>query len=64
MEDQSSTLASTIVVTITPQGINSPVIHTDTEEEQIRMQGLLAQIAPCLDVADAIVKKADLGVTG
>ena len=61
MEVQPSTLtkteASAIVITFTPRGIDLPVILADSEEAQIRMQGLLNNIAPCLDVASAIIKR-------
>ena len=61
MEVQPSTFAetesSTIVVTFTRRGVQLPVIHADSEEAQIRMQGLLNNIAPCLDVASAIIKR-------
>jgi len=47
-----------IVVTFTLEGMNPPVISGDSEQEQIQMEELLEKIQPCLDVADAIIKKA------
>ena len=68
MEDQFNTpteaAASTIVVTITPQGVQPPVIHTDTAKAQAQMEKVRDLIQPCLEIADAIVKRADLGATG
>jgi len=53
----TKTEASTIVVTFTPKGIESPVIHSDSEEMQLQLEGLLSRIAPCLDIASAIIKR-------
>ena len=68
MEDQSNThiktAASTIVITLTPEGVELPVIHADTEEAQAQMKGLLGQIKPYLDVVDAIIKKTSAGPRG
>lgn len=68
MDDQpnapTKTTAGTIVVTITSQGVEPPVIHTETAEAQTRMENICNLIQPCLDVADAIAKRADLGAMG
>ena len=48
-----------LIIAITPEGVESPVIHADTERDQIQMEGLLMKIAPCLNIADAILQKGD-----
>ncbi len=53
-----------LIIAITPEGVESPVIHAGTEEEQIQMQRLLGHIVPCLNIADAILQKGDLVATG
>ena len=53
-----------IVVIITPQGVESIDIHADTEQDQVVLEQLLDRIRPCLDVADAIIRKTDPGARG
>jgi len=53
-----------IVVTFTSEGMKPLVISADTEGEQIQMEEWLEKIQPCLDVADAIIKKGDPGPKG
>ena len=53
-----------IIITVTTQGIEIPVINADTEEEQTEMEKVLKRIQPCLDVGDAILKKSDPGPKG
>ena len=53
-----------IVVTFTPEGMNPPVISADSEQDQAAAEELLERIRPCLDVADAILKKSSAGPRG
>ncbi len=53
-----------IVVTFTPEGMEPPAIRADTEQEQAAAEELLELIRPCLDVADAILKKSSAGPRG
>ena len=69
MEDQSSeantrSMNPKLIVVFTPRGMECHSINADTEEEETLMQRLLGQISPCLDIADAILKRGDLGATG
>ena len=48
-----------IIIAVTTKGIEIPVINADTEQEQTEMEEVLKRIQPCLDVADAILKKSD-----
>jgi len=50
-----------LIVVFTLEGMESHTINADTEQEQARMERLLSRIKPCLDVADAILKRGDLG---
>ena len=54
----------TIVIRITPEGIQPPEIHADSESEQKAADEILERIRPCLDVADAIIKKGSPGPRG
>ena len=55
---------SKLIIVFTPGGMESHTIIADTEQEQEQIEGLLGQIKPCLDIADAILKRGDLGPTG
>ena len=57
-------MSSKIVVTFTLQGMEHPAICADTEQEQAAAEELLERIRPCLDVADAILKKSSAGPRG
>lgn len=51
-------------VSFTLQGLASVQVVADTEQEQEFGTELLKQIRPCLDVADAILKKTNAGPRG
>jgi len=53
-----------ILVVFTSEGMESSVINADSEQEQLQMDELLDRIRPCLDVADAILKKTSAGPKG
>ncbi len=53
-----------VIVTFTPEGMNPPVISADSEQAQAKMDELLKRIQPCLDVADAILKRRSVGSKG
>ncbi len=53
-----------IVITFTLNGLESAVIQADNEGDQIKAEEARDSIAPCLEIADAILKKGDLGPTG
>ena len=53
-----------IIVHITPEGVGPIEIQAHTEREQAIASEILEKIQPCLDVADAILKKTSLGVLG
>lgn len=55
---------SKIIVTFAPQGLASADICADTEKDQAALEELLDSIQPCLDVADAILKKTSAGPRG
>ncbi len=55
---------SKIIVTFTPRGLASADICADTEKDQATLEELLDSIRPCLDVADAIIRKTDPGAQG
>ena len=53
-----------IIVTFTLSGLKSAVIQADSEEDQIKAEEARDRIGPCLEIADAILKKASLGPRG
>jgi len=53
-----------IIVTFTVEGLESVVVQADNEENQIKAEQARDSIVPCLEIADAILKKGDLGPTG
>jgi len=53
-----------ILVVFTSEGMEPPVINADTEQEQVQMEEILRRIQPCLDVADAIIKRSSAGPKG
>ncbi len=53
-----------IVITFTPERMDSPQIIADTEQEQAVAEELLDRIQPALDVANAIIRKGDPGPQG
>ena len=53
-----------IVIRITPEGLQPPETHASSESEEKAAIEILGRIQPCLDVADAILKKGDLGSQG
>ena len=53
-----------IVITFTPEGMDSPQIIAGIEQEQAQMEKLLDRIQPALDVADAILKRRSAGPRG
>ena len=53
-----------IILKITPEGLQPPEIHTSSEAEEKAAVEILERIQPCLDVADAIIKKGDPGQRG
>jgi len=53
-----------VVIRFTREGVQPSEILATSEAEEKTMRELLEKIQPCLDVADAILKKGDLGPTG
>jgi hypothetical protein len=53
-----------IVVVFTSGGLESVNILADDEDEERAGGKLLEPIRPCLDVADAIIKKVSAGAQG
>lgn len=52
------------IIIVTPEGVEPPEIQADTEQDQAHMAEALEKIQPCLDVADAIIKKTSAGPRG
>jgi len=50
-------LTPKLIVVFTLDGMKRHTINADTAEEQEQIQELLEQIRPCLDIAQAILKK-------
>lgn len=57
-------MQSKIILSITLQGLESIDVQADTEQDQVVLEQLLNRIQPCLDVADAILKKTSAGPRG
>ncbi len=57
-------MQSKIILSITLQGLESIDVQADTEPDQLALEQLLDRIRPCLDVADAIIRKTDPGARG
>lgn len=53
-----------IVIRITPEGLQPPEIHASSESEEKAADEMLERIRPCLDVADAILKRTSAGPRG
>ena len=51
-------MAVEVIIRITREGMESIEPLATTEEEEKAVSELLEQIRPCLDVADAILKKS------
>ncbi len=53
-----------IIIRITTEGLQPPEIHANSESEEKAADEMLERIQPCLDVADAILKKTSAGPRG
>jgi len=53
-----------IIVTFTLSGLKSAVIQADNEGDQIKAEEARDRIAPCLEIADTILKKTSAGPRG
>jgi len=53
-----------ITIKISAQGVQSIEIQADSERDQAYAELIINQIRPCLDVADAILKKTNVGPRG
>jgi len=53
-----------IFIRITTEGLQAPEIHANSESEGKAAEEMLERIQPCLDVADAILKKSSAGPGG
>ena len=58
-ESKTRSIGPKLIVVFTPRGMECHSINANTEEEETRMQRLLGHIAPCLDVADRILRGKD-----
>ena len=47
-----------LILVFTPKGMKCHVFNTCTAEEEGQIRGLLEQIQPCLDIANAIIKQS------
>ncbi len=57
-------MAVELVIRITPEGVKSIEPLASTEQEEKEASALLERIRPCIDVADAIVKRTSAGPRG
>ncbi len=57
-------MAVEVIIRVTRKGMKSIEPLATTEEEEKGVSELLEQIRPCLDVADAILKKTSAGPRG
>ena len=53
-----------IIIRITPEGLQPPEIQAGSESEEKVAIETLEKIQPCLDVADAILKRTSAGPRG
>ncbi|MCH8054653.1 MAG: hypothetical protein IH857_00670 [Deltaproteobacteria bacterium] len=54
----------TIVIRITSEGLQPPEIQAGSEAEEKAAIEILEKIQPCVDVADAILRKTSAGPKG
>jgi len=57
-------MAALIIIRVTRDGLHPPEIQASNEADEKAAEEILSRIRPCLDVADAIIKKGNPGPKG